>query len=98
MIVYSLPYMVVSIKYGIFFFFAACTAVAFVFAFFFIPETKGVTLEDMEILFGPTSPTWAIAKRKAYNDAHAAGLTGNNLRVMQDEKNGSGTEERMETV
>lgn len=51
-IVYSLPYMIASIKYGTFYFFGACTIVALVFAYLFVPETKGVSLEDMGILFG----------------------------------------------
>lgn len=40
MIVYSLPYMVVSIKWGTFLFFGICTLCAFLFTFLFIPETK----------------------------------------------------------
>lgn len=51
-VVYSLPHMIRGIKYGTFFFYAACTVVAFFFAFFLIPETKGVPIEDMDLLFG----------------------------------------------
>lgn len=51
MIVYSLPYMVVAIKWGTFLFFAISTICAFFFTFFFVPETKGLTLEDTDVLF-----------------------------------------------
>lgn len=50
-IVYSLPYMVVSIKGYVFIFFAAWTIFSFFFTLFLMPETKGVQLEDMDILF-----------------------------------------------
>jgi hypothetical protein len=89
MIVYSLPYMVKSIKQGIFFFFAACTLCAMLFAYFLVPETKGIVLEDMELLFGPNTPRFAIAKRKAYEEAHLAGLTGGQVYFPRDEKTGN---------
>ncbi|PWN49954.1 putative sugar transporter [Violaceomyces palustris] len=40
MIVYSLPYMVVSIKSFTFIFFAVCTTFSFIFTLLFVPETK----------------------------------------------------------
>lgn len=52
-VVYSLPHMIDGIGYGTFLFFACCTVVAFVFAYLCIPETKGVVMEDMKLLFGP---------------------------------------------
>ncbi|KDN35582.1 putative sugar transporter [Tilletiaria anomala UBC 951] len=51
MIVYSLPYMVVSIKSYTFIFFGVCTLAACAFTYLFVPETKGVVLEDMDVLF-----------------------------------------------
>lgn len=50
-IVYSLPYMVVSIQSGMFFLFGACAFLASGFAWFCVPETKGVGVEDMRGLF-----------------------------------------------
>lgn len=85
MVVYSLPYMVNSITYGIFIFFGSCTVVAFLFAYFFVPETKGVALEDMDLLFGADAPLFARAARKRYLEAKEAGI---NATVMygQDTK------------
>jgi MFS family permease len=51
-VVYSLPHMVLDIKYGTFLFFGCCTVLAIVFAYLFVPETKGVALEDMDLIFG----------------------------------------------
>ena len=89
-IVYSLPYMIASIKYGTFYFFGACTIVALVFAYLFIPETKGVPLEDMGVLFGADVSVFAGKARKNYLEfqlaqtgaAEEAGLEKqNNLHV-----------------
>jgi MFS family permease len=74
-VVYSLPYMVTRITYGTFIFFGTCTVVAFFFAYFFVPETKGVPLEDMDLLFGADAPLFAKSARKRYDEAKRNGLT-----------------------
>ena len=38
-------------KHGTFWFFMCCTILGIAFAYFFLPETKGKTLEDIELLF-----------------------------------------------
>lgn len=43
--------------YGVYFFFAALSFLAFFFAFFLIPETKGVPLEKIDRLF-EIKPVW----------------------------------------
>ena len=50
-IVYSTPYMMTNITYGTFFLFGFSVLFGICFAFVFIPETKGLSLEDMDILF-----------------------------------------------
>lgn len=50
-IVYSTPYMMTDIKYGTFLLFACSVVFGFFFTFFLVPETKGIALEDMDILF-----------------------------------------------
>lgn len=73
-VVYSLPHMMEGIKYGTFVFFGTCTVVAFLFAFFFVPETKGVSFEDMDLLLGENAPLFARAAKKRYLEVKGAGL------------------------
>ncbi|KAH8880224.1 general substrate transporter [Thozetella sp. PMI_491] len=72
-VVYSLPYMLAAIKYGTFFFYGSCTVGAFLYAWLFVPETKGIPLEDMDLLFSD-APIYAPAARKRYLESKAAGL------------------------
>ncbi|KAL4804620.1 general substrate transporter [Aspergillus unguis] len=48
------PDMLESISWGTYIFFAAFCLLALGFTFFFIPETRGKTLEDMDLIFGDT--------------------------------------------
>lgn len=45
------PYMISSLGYGTYMFFGTLMVLMGFWAFFFIPETKGLTLEDMDTLF-----------------------------------------------
>ncbi|KAL1995553.1 hypothetical protein VTN49DRAFT_1740 [Thermomyces lanuginosus] len=49
------PDMLETIKWGTYIFFAAFCLIAFLFTYFFIPETRGKTLEDMDLIFGDTA-------------------------------------------
>ncbi|KAL4935119.1 hypothetical protein BDV06DRAFT_229123 [Aspergillus oleicola] len=49
------PDMLASISWGTYIFFAAFCLLALAFTFFFIPETRGKTLEDMDLIFGDTA-------------------------------------------
>ncbi|KAL1855502.1 hypothetical protein Plec18170_004222 [Paecilomyces lecythidis] len=44
-----------SISWGTYIFFAAFCLLAFLFTYFCIPETRGKTLEDMDLIFGDTA-------------------------------------------
>jgi len=48
----SVPYMITNIGYGTYFLFAAFMTVAIPWVYFFVPETKNLSLEDMDQLFG----------------------------------------------
>src|SRR5687768_6368357 len=45
------PYMITGLGYGMYFVFGAILAAMGVWAYFFVPETKGITLEEMDSLF-----------------------------------------------
>ena len=47
----SVPYMISNITYGTYFVFAACTTLSVPFIWFMMPETKGLKLEDVDVLF-----------------------------------------------
>lgn len=49
------PDMLETITWGTYIFFAAFALIAFFFTYFFIPETKGKSLEDMDEIFGDTA-------------------------------------------
>ncbi|KAA8899191.1 general substrate transporter [Sphaerosporella brunnea] len=46
------PYMLEGIRGGTYYFFGACIVLTVIWVWFCVPETKGVTLEDMDLLFG----------------------------------------------
>ncbi|KAL6916282.1 hypothetical protein ACHAP8_010914 [Fusarium lateritium] len=77
-IVYSTPYMMADITYGTFLLFACSVVFGLFFAFFLIPETKGISLEDMDILFSRKGMprTWrrqtndVIAERRAAEEVY----------------------------
>lgn len=60
------PYMLSSWGYSTYFFFGSVLLLMGVWAFFFVPETRGFTLEEMDSLFAvPTSKTcWAQIRGK----------------------------------
>ncbi|KAJ5110147.1 hypothetical protein N7532_002792 [Penicillium argentinense] len=47
----SVPYMISDISFGTYFVFAACTTLSIPFVWFLIPETKGLSLEEIDIIF-----------------------------------------------
>ncbi|KAI5196085.1 hypothetical protein AUEXF2481DRAFT_454884 [Aureobasidium subglaciale EXF-2481] len=48
----SVPYMVTNIGYGTYYVFASCTTLSIVFVYFCVPETKGLSLEEIDVVFG----------------------------------------------
>jgi hypothetical protein len=48
----ALPSMYTSMGYGVYVFFASCLVCASIYAYFFIHETKGLRIDQMDHLFG----------------------------------------------
>lgn len=67
------PVMLDKIGWGTYIFFASFCLMALVFTFFFVPETKDKSLEDMDIVFGDTAAH--EEKARLYEIAASMGLT-----------------------
>lgn len=50
--------MISNIGYGTYLFFGSCTILMTIWAYFCVPETKGRTLESMDLLFGATTVSY----------------------------------------
>lgn len=85
--------MIIGITFGTFLFFGACTVLAFLFAYLFVPETKGVALEDIGIMFGNGAPIFARAARKRYEEAHEAEM--NRITIGEEDEDAFETRERV---
>lgn len=46
----AMPYIFSSFGYGTWFFFASWMVLASLWAFFFLPETKGLTIDQMDLI------------------------------------------------
>ncbi|KAL1983778.1 hypothetical protein VTN96DRAFT_9864 [Rasamsonia emersonii] len=57
------PDMITGLKYGTFIFFGLFTLLGALFIFFFVPETKQLTLEEMDVIFGSVGVAAADKER-----------------------------------
>lgn len=78
------PDMLDNLKWGTYVFFAVFCVIAIGFTFFFVPETKGKSLEDMDIAFGDTAAH--EEKMRLFEIAASLGLTD---RVPEDKMDAS---------
>ena len=68
------PDMLQGMTYGTYIFFGLLTFLGAVFIYVVVPETKGLSLEEMDILFGSVGV--AERERERWNEVHAeVGLT-----------------------
>lgn len=68
------PDMLNGITYGTYIFFGLLTSLGALFVYFITPETKGLSLEEMDILFGSVGV--AEKERERWNEVHAeVGMT-----------------------
>ncbi|SMY28530.1 unnamed protein product [Zymoseptoria tritici ST99CH_1A5] len=82
------PYMITSLGYGTYFFFASLMVAMGFWAYFFVPETKGKTLEEMEPIFGAASALDA----KSFDDPEDG--SGSPTREVREDKLGFVVEHR----
>lgn len=82
MIVYSTPYMIKNIKFGTFIFFGASLVVGIIVVFLFVPETRGFSLEDMDILFNVKG--LAATQRKKADEIIASQRAAENVVDIKD--------------
>ena len=55
------PDLIEDITYGTFIFFGLLTTGGVIFVFFFVPETKRVGLEEMDVIFGTQGVAEAVS-------------------------------------
>ncbi|QLQ80017.1 hypothetical protein HG537_0D00170 [Torulaspora globosa] len=85
--------MVKSMHYGIFFFFASIALLSIPFVFFFVPETKGIPLEEIDKLFHkgiPARRAHGIVSKQlmAINDNKINGSDGSRFDLEDNPKKG----------
>lgn len=66
------PQMFATMDYGVYFFFSSLMILSIVFVYFLIPETKGIPLESMDLLF----------EQKSMHNAHKIVLE----KIREDEE------------
>ncbi|KAM0793008.1 hypothetical protein ACM66B_000501 [Microbotryomycetes sp. NB124-2] len=81
----SVPYMIANIKYGTYFVFAAMLSLGFIWTYFYLPETKGIALEDMDELFG-CAPRAQLTEQRMHDKAEHGTVSH---RETLDEKDGA---------
>jgi hypothetical protein len=89
----STPYMISDLGYGAYFFFASILVAMGIWSFFFVPETKGISLEEMDMLFERPmhKAVWAQIRGKPILNneeviARSKGLDEKNFGVERVEK------------
>jgi hypothetical protein len=70
------PIMITNITYGTYFFFGSCAVIMGLFAFVFLPETRGSSLEEMDELFNKGmvlayKDTYVVDKEQIKRDEEA---------------------------
>jgi len=68
------PSMIVSLSYGTFIFFGLFSFLGGVFIWLFVPETKGLSLEEMDILFGDEAGSSKVEQDKLVEIYKRVGL------------------------
>lgn len=68
-----------NMKYGTYIFFAAFCAIGGLFVYFFVPETKDKTLEELDVYFGGEKDGIAVADQARMQRINESlGIDGSN--------------------
>ena len=90
-----------NITWGTYIFFAAWLLLGFLFVYFFVPETRGKTLEEMDAAFGSHTSEADLALLKEVQDevgltallqGHVEGIDSDEEAAVTQEKRASQTE------
>lgn len=84
------PYMITSLGYGTYMFFGSLMVIMGFWAFFFIPETKGLTLEDMDALFSGSMHKAVWTSLRTRQPIH---VIVREKRMSEDDQDGKSTKE-----
>ena len=84
-------------KLGTFIFFGCVTTIGILYVIFFVPETKGRTLEEMDELFGTTGIAAADAERKHRIESEIGLLSLVGVEASETEKSLTHETEYVET-
>jgi hypothetical protein len=92
------PDMITNLKYGTFIFFGLITFLGAFFVFFFVPETKQLTLEEMDLVFGSVGVAEADRVRMQEIQAELGLTNGHGEDSGHEKENGlqNGQEEEQE--
>ncbi|KAB5589300.1 quinate permease [Ceratobasidium theobromae] len=91
------PSMMEHLTYGTFIFFGLFSLMGGAFVYFMVPETKGLTLEEMDLAFGDYSGTAAADRERMADISRRIGLskyTGEDEPVGTHEKHEAGSDEK----
>lgn len=83
------PYMIDALDYKIFFFFGAINVVGFSTFAFFLPETKGRSLEEMDVIFGSVSRSEREAHLRHQQDVLEPGVGVAGYEVDEEKRSAS---------
>ncbi|KAG6819951.1 hypothetical protein H0H93_007090 [Arthromyces matolae] len=88
-VAYSVPPMIKHIGFGTYILFAVINVFSIIFMYFFVPETKGKTLEEMDLVFGSHTSREETALLAEIQ--REVGLTALLSGSVPDEKDGDGS-------
>ncbi|KAL7010160.1 hypothetical protein EMMF5_000180 [Cystobasidiomycetes sp. EMM_F5] len=80
----STPYMVESLDYGFFWLYAGFLSVSCFFIYFFVPETRNISLERMEEVFGGSAASTHVQRSEldgSHSESEAASQKGEEMPI-----------------